>query len=84
VGAKLQFEAIWPPSIHNRVVLPPPRGFEFDLVSELWFQSLEAARSYFCDTPRGRRTARDRAKWCDVSSSVTFIAQVTHARPPIA
>jgi hypothetical protein len=71
-------------SVHNRVILPPPRGFEFDMVSELWFESFEAARVYFCDAKRARRTARDRAKWCDVDSTVTFIAQVTHARPPIA
>lgn len=64
----------------NAVVQAPPPGFEFDVVSELWFADAEAARRYHADSEGLHRVNADRAQYCDEGGSVTFTARVAFSK----
>ena len=73
---------IWQ-SVVNRVVEPSPAGFEFDIVTETWFAHPDALARFHEDEEGRDQLNEAISSLCDAASTVTFVAQVNHARPPI-
>ena len=66
-------------SVSNEVIATPPPDFQFDLITELWFDDIEAARRYDCDHELQSRLAAERGRLCAPEGVTTFMAKVTHA-----
>lgn len=67
--------------VHNEVVEAPPPGYEFDVIVEWWFESLDELEQAF-----GRRELREQlpaplARLLDLAGSVFMLTTVTHSRP---
>lgn len=67
--------------VHNEVVEPPPPGYEFDVICEWWFDSVDELGRAF-----GRRELRERlplplTRLLDLPRSVFMLTTVTHSRP---
>lgn len=66
-------------AVRNEVIDPPPPDFPFDLITEQWFDDLDAARRYNKDRTRQAELAAERARLCAEGGVITFLAKVTHA-----
>ncbi|MEV6900321.1 hypothetical protein [Amycolatopsis sp. NPDC051372] len=69
-------------AVVNAVFDRPP-GYNFDAVTELWFESEDEVREFtrartFADAYLGRR-----AELCDEMRTVAMMTKLNHARPPI-
>lgn len=67
----------------NEVVDTPPAGYEYDLIVEWWFESVEALRQALATAPGGpgAALAAPLAGLLDLPGSVFMLTQVTHSRP---
>lgn len=61
------------------VVRQPPPGYEFDGVSEMWFDSLEDAVALLDDADYVANVQASRAAFCDTRRTVLMPTRVTHA-----
>jgi hypothetical protein len=61
------------------VVQQPPPGYEFDGVSEMWFDSMEDAVALLDDPAYVKGVQESRAAFCDPSRTVLMPTKVTHA-----
>jgi hypothetical protein len=67
--------------VENRIVLPPPAGYEFDLVSESWFDSLDDVKALYADTKYLAHHENRLAEICDSLHTVMLPSRVVHAWP---
>lgn len=68
--------------VHNEVVETPPTGYEYDLIVEWWFESVQDLQRAVGDAPDLRALlAPSLARLLDLQGSVFMLTQVTHARP---
>ena len=67
--------------VQSHLVAPPPPGFAFDLISQLWFLNTADAKRHYADTRRRDRQDADLAEWIDPTSSFALTVQVTFAKP---
>lgn len=65
--------------VANAVALSPPPGYEFDLITEFWFDRLEDMAA-MTDSPAGQILLRGHHPDGRIAS-VTLATQVTHRRP---
>jgi hypothetical protein len=63
-------------AVSNVVIDPPPPDFPFDLITELWFDDLDAARRYARDC--GQQAGAAAEHLCAQEGNVFFYAKVTH------
>ena len=63
----------------NLVVQQPPPGYEFDGVSEMWFESMEDAVALLDDASYVQGVQGARAAFCDGGRTVLMPTKVTHA-----
>lgn len=70
-----------PRIVHNEVVDLPPPGYEFDVVVEWWFESVEALRHAVGEADPRALIAPPLACLLDPEGSVFMATQLTHARP---
>ncbi|RZL07121.1 MAG: EthD family reductase, partial [Rubrivivax sp.] len=63
----------------DRVVQQPPPGYEFDGVSEMWFDSMEDAVALLGDADYQAGVQAARAAFCDMDRTVLMPTRVTHA-----
>jgi hypothetical protein len=61
------------------VVRQPPPGYEFDGVSEMWFDTAEDAATLLRDPRYIEEVAQAREGFCDVGRTVLMPTRVTHA-----
>lgn len=61
------------------VVRQPPPGYEFDGVSEMWFDTIEDAVATLGDPGYASGVQARRAAFCDMGRTVLMPTQVTHA-----
>ena len=61
------------------VVQQPPPGYEFDGVSEMWFDSMEDALALLNDPAYVKGVQEARASFCDPAHTVLMPTKVTHA-----
>ncbi|CAN5411867.1 hypothetical protein BH11PSE7_BH11PSE7_24460 [soil metagenome] len=61
------------------VVQQPPPGYEFDGVSEMWFDSMEDAVALLNDPAYVKGVQEARAAFCDLDRTVLMPTKVTHA-----
>ena len=65
------------------MLVTPPVGYEFDCVSELWFDDIEAATRFMGDSRYRNGIAADLTTFCDIDSLVTMVTQVTYSWSPV-
>jgi uncharacterized protein (TIGR02118 family) len=65
---------------HNRVIEEPPQGYEFDGITELWFEGADEAHQALARGPL-YALGQDVSTFCDVDRSVTLFARITHLWP---
>lgn len=65
--------------VANAVILPPPPGYEFDLITEFWFNRLEDMAA-MTDSPAAQVLLRGPHPDGRIAS-ITVAIQVTHRRP---
>lgn len=63
----------------NLVVRQPPPGYEFDGVSEMWFDSMEDAVALLNDPDYVNGVQAGRTAFCDMDRTVLMPTRVTHA-----
>ena len=68
--------------VHNEVVDMPPPGYEYDLIVEWWFESVQELQRAVGDAPDlPALLAPPLAGLLDMPNSVFMLTRVTHARP---
>jgi uncharacterized protein (TIGR02118 family) len=60
----------------NHVVGEPPRGYEFDGVAELWFDTPEDALALLADPAYRERIGGDLAQFSEPAAAVTLLAEI--------
>ena len=65
--------------VANRIVLPPPPGYEYDLVSESWFENLDDVCTLYEDPDYRENHERRLAEICDSAKTVVMASRVVHA-----
>jgi len=65
----------------NRVDGPRPAGYEFDLVVEAWYDSVDAVAAAFAGQPVWAALPPAVAAGADTAGSVCMLTRVTHRRP---
>jgi hypothetical protein len=65
----------------NRVIMPPPPGYEYDGVSEMWFKSPEDAFSLLESADYRDTLQAARTRFCNESGTTLMLTRVTHAWP---
>ena len=68
--------------VQDRVLVEPPEGYEFDGVSELWFDTLDDAIKTLTDERYRATVASDHANFCKTGDMVTMVTEVTHSWSP--
>lgn len=63
----------------NPIVLTPPKGYDFDVVSEAWFDSLDDVLALHADSVYLEKHESASAGLCDTSRSVAMLTRVVHA-----
>lgn len=64
----------------NVTVLPPPRGYEFDLVSEVWCDRISDLVALGGDAAYRAQMAADEDSLCDPGGSVSMMVTVNHSK----
>jgi hypothetical protein len=67
--------------VWNGVQLPPPPGYDYDLIAEWWYPSAEAARASLDAQDVRQALAAGLRSAVDAGRSVFMFTQVTHSRP---
>lgn len=66
----------------DRGLVEPPPGYEFDCVSELWFDNIEDAARFMNDAGYRNGVQADLANFSDVGAMVTMATKVTYSWSP--
>jgi hypothetical protein len=66
--------------VHTAILQTPPPGYEFDGVSETWFQTVDDAVRSFVD-PSLAPLTEGLAEFCDMDGSVTMLTEVIYRLP---
>lgn len=66
--------------VKNVTVLPPPRGYEFDLVSEVWCDRISDLVALGGDAAYRAQMAADEDSLCDPGGSVSMMVTVNHSK----
>ncbi len=65
----------------NAVHLPPPLGYEYDVICEWWFDSVDDARAAVGSQDPREHLPASLAAIADLPRSVFMFTRVTHSRP---
>lgn len=67
----------------NGITDTPPPGYDYDGISELWFDTLEQVGVLAADVRYRSEVLPDLFNFCEAVSSITMLTRVTHARPAL-
>jgi uncharacterized protein (TIGR02118 family) len=70
--------------VQDRGLVEPPPGYEFDCVSELWFDDIEGAARFMNDAGYRQGVEADLERFCDTRTLVTMVTRVTYSWSPAA
>ena len=71
-------------SVANLVVEPAPSSIDFDVVTETWFRDTADLEQHSKDEQARRALDQAIGALFNSDKTLTFVARVNHARPPIA
>lgn len=66
---------------YNEVTEPPPPGYEFDVIVEWWFDTLDTVQQAFAGTNVRDHLPPALRQWLNLDSSVFMLTHITHSRP---
>ena len=67
--------------VWNAVLQPPPDGYDFDVITEWWYPSADAARAALDAQDVRNQLGAGLQSCLDAARSVFMFTQVTHSRP---
>lgn len=70
--------------VQDRGLVEPPAGYEFDCVSELWFDNIDDAARFMTDAGYRNGVQADLANFCEVDALVTMATRITYSWSPAA
>ena len=68
--------------VQDRGLVEPPPGYEFDCVSELWFDNIEDAARFMNEPGYRSGVQTDLATFCDMEPMVTMATRITYSWSP--
>lgn len=68
--------------VQDRGLVEPPPGYEFDCISELWFDDIDGAIRFMNDARYRQGIAAELDRFCDTDALVIMVTRITYSWSP--